>query len=86
MSNRRKFAADKDAILMALDQLSQTMEVMGHVVSRLKRSVEQAQMTEHALQHTEIDNKFVDQRQTKIRPEEKQFLSEDIPNQPTVLH
>ncbi|MGQ9425404.1 hypothetical protein ACXYTJ_07040 [Gilvimarinus sp. F26214L] len=38
-----KTEADREAVLMALDQLSQTMEVMSQVVSRLKRSVEQAE-------------------------------------------
>jgi hypothetical protein len=36
-----KAEAEKEAVLLALDQLSQTMEVMRQVVGRLKRSIEQ---------------------------------------------
>ena len=42
MDNRNKMAANKEAILVALDQLSQTMDVMNQVINRLKRTVEQA--------------------------------------------
>ncbi|MEX1033534.1 MAG: hypothetical protein WDZ30_09250 [Cellvibrionaceae bacterium] len=40
---KTKTEADKEAVLLALDQLSQTMDVMRQVVARLKRSVEQAE-------------------------------------------
>jgi regulator of replication initiation timing len=36
-----KAEADKEAVLLALDQLSQTMDVMRKVVGRLKRSIEE---------------------------------------------
>lgn len=42
MSDKIKSDADKQAIAMALDQLSQTMEVMQQILHRLKRSVDQA--------------------------------------------
>lgn len=38
-----KADTDREAVLLTLDQLSQTMEVMHQVVSRLKRSVELAE-------------------------------------------
>lgn len=38
-----KANTDREAVLLTLDQLSQTMEVMHQVVSRLKRSVELAE-------------------------------------------
>lgn len=41
-----KTDADKEAVLLTLDQLSQTMDVMRQVVSRLKRSVEEAETTQ----------------------------------------
>lgn len=39
-----KTEADKEAVLVALDQLSQTMDVMRQVVGRLKHSIESAQL------------------------------------------
>jgi hypothetical protein len=38
-----KAEAEKEAVLLALDQLSQTMDVMRQVVGRLKRSIESAE-------------------------------------------
>lgn len=35
--------AEKEAVLMALDQLSQTMDVMRNVVVRLKHQVEESE-------------------------------------------
>jgi hypothetical protein len=37
-----KTETDKETVLLALDQLSQTMDVMRQVVTRLKHRVEQA--------------------------------------------
>lgn len=36
---------DKEAVLLTLDQLSQTMDVMRQVVRRLKRSIEAGENT-----------------------------------------
>lgn len=38
----KKAETDKEAVLLALDQLSQTMDVMRKVVGRLKRSIEES--------------------------------------------
>lgn len=40
MSNNDKNAADNETILMALDQISQTIEVMTSVVSKLRNHME----------------------------------------------
>ncbi len=48
-------SSDKEAILIALDQLSQTMDVMSQVVARLKRTVEQAQFSEQLKQFAEAE-------------------------------
>jgi hypothetical protein len=38
-----KAEAEKEAVLLALDQLSQTMDVMRQVVGRLRRNIEQTE-------------------------------------------
>lgn len=78
MTDRRKFAADKEAILTALDQLSQTMDVMGQVIARLKRSVEQAQISEknHKLESTQGTEKPVPSTQAP-REETLESLRDD---------
>lgn len=73
MSNRGKFAADKEAILMALDQLSQTMEVMAKVVSRLKRSVEQAHLSEQ----TQLSEKNIQQSTDQLEARNLRQCEED---------
>ncbi len=40
MSDNEKSSADNETILMALDQISQTIEVMTSVVGRLRHHVE----------------------------------------------
>lgn len=40
MSNNDKSAADNETILMALDQISQTIEVMTSVVGKLRNHME----------------------------------------------
>ena len=51
----RRVSADKEAILVALDQLSQTMEVMAQVINRLKRTVQQAQLHEPSAGQSRYD-------------------------------
>ena len=95
MNNRRKFAADKEAILMALDQLSQTMEVMGQVVSRLRRSVEQAHIAEQTiLSSSELSNQGYPRSHSSLsnvvphkpRTEEKQYSNDEVATQSIVIH
>ena len=93
MSNHRKFAADKEAILVALDQLSQTMEVMGQVVTRLKRSVTQAEIATRSVAktttvHIETDNANQHQRYSprKSRQTDTQIQSEEGAKPAVVLH
>ena len=55
MSNNTGNNDNKEAILIALDQLSQTMEVMSQVVARLKRTVEQAHFSQQLEQFAEAE-------------------------------
>ena len=47
MSNNKKAPVDTETILMTLDQLGQTIEIMTTVVGRLRHYVTEQQKAEH---------------------------------------
>ena len=72
MSNITKTEADREAIVSALDQLIQTMDVMQQIVRRLRRSVDQA--NNHATlerQYRAVDRRQQMQQQSAPRENER---------------
>ena len=55
MNNSKKSPKDSETIMMALDQISQTIEVMNSVVGRLRHHVQQ-QTTTHDPQSVNKDD------------------------------
>lgn len=90
-NNRRKYSADKEAILVALDQLSQTMAVMSQVVARLKRSVEQANISEHhqaSVAQASVDavKQYYQRRQQAFDQSAQEKQTESVPASSIVIH
>mgnify|MGYP001101755246 CR=1 FL=1 len=52
--SQKDIAADRETILMALDQISQTIEVMNSVVDRLRSYVEAQEVTREDEPHATI--------------------------------
>lgn len=63
VKDKSQSATDKEAILVALDQLNQTMEVMAQVVARLKRTVEQSHVIhQNRIQQNQIQSHSLQQK------------------------
>ncbi len=52
MTDREKTAKDSETVMMALDQISQTIDVMTSVVGRLRHHVQQQEAAAGDLQST----------------------------------
>ena len=82
MTERRKSDVDRAAIVSALEQLSQTMDVMQQIIRRLQRSVDQATMNQSLEQRRRNIGKTTQTGDDENSSKEKSSKSSETP----VLH
>ena len=64
MSDNKKAPADTETILMALDQISQTIDVMTSVVGRLRTYLQEQESTAQADAGSDLTNTAIETNRT----------------------